>query len=67
MDSQLTLRSYKGPDELSYTTDTAWQTIYGQRAVEMTKAPGRGIPPPRQSNRIQSPASIQSVLTTTRT
>lgn len=25
------------PDHLSYTTETAWKTIYGLRAVEMEK------------------------------
>jgi len=28
-----------GPNELSYTADTAWKTIYGHRAVEMTRDP----------------------------
>ncbi|KAI7789082.1 benzoate 4-monooxygenase cytochrome P450 [Diaporthe eres] len=27
------------PDEVSYTSETAWRTIYGQRSVEMTKDP----------------------------
>ena len=27
------------PNELSFTTDTAWKTIYGQRSVEMGKDP----------------------------
>ncbi|KAL1959369.1 hypothetical protein VTO42DRAFT_2172 [Malbranchea cinnamomea] len=27
------------PNEISYTTDTAWKTIYGQRPVEMSKDP----------------------------
>ncbi|RMJ14371.1 hypothetical protein CDV36_005981 [Fusarium kuroshium] len=27
------------PDEISYTSDTAWKTIYGHRTVEMTKDP----------------------------
>ncbi|KAH8765545.1 putative benzoate 4-monooxygenase cytochrome P450, partial [Diaporthe sp. PMI_573] len=27
------------PDEVSYTSDTAWKTIYGQRSAEMAKDP----------------------------
>lgn len=27
------------PDEISYTSDTAWKSIYGQRVVEMAKDP----------------------------
>lgn len=27
------------PDELSYTTETAWKSIYGQRNIEMRKDP----------------------------
>lgn len=27
------------PDEVSYTSETAWRTIYGQRSVEMAKDP----------------------------
>lgn len=27
------------PNEVVYTTDTAWKTIYGQRSVEMGKDP----------------------------
>jgi hypothetical protein len=27
------------PSELSFTTETAWKTIYGQRSVEMGKDP----------------------------
>lgn len=27
------------PDEISYTSDTAWKSIYGQRGVEMAKDP----------------------------
>lgn len=27
------------PDELSYVTEGAWKTIYGQRSVEMAKDP----------------------------
>ena len=34
------------PDELSYTTSTAWKKIYGQRTPEFPKAlDGRGIAP----------------------
>lgn len=35
------------PDELSYTTSTAWKKIYGQRTPEFSKAlDGRGLAPP---------------------
>jgi hypothetical protein len=35
------------PDELSYTTDTAWKKIYGQKNPEFSKClDGRGIVPP---------------------
>ncbi|KUL82184.1 hypothetical protein ZTR_09567 [Talaromyces verruculosus] len=35
------------PDELSYTTETAWKKIYGQRTPEFSKClDGRGIVPP---------------------
>lgn len=27
------------PNEISYTSETAWKTIYGQRSVEMSKDP----------------------------
>ncbi|CAJ2511830.1 Uu.00g074550.m01.CDS01 [Anthostomella pinea] len=35
------------PDELDYTTSTAWKTILGKNSPEMSKAfDGRGAPPP---------------------
>lgn len=35
------------PDELDYTTSTAWKTIHGKNSPEMSKAlDGRGVPPP---------------------
>lgn len=38
------------PDELSYTTDTAWKKIYGQRNPEFSKClDGRGIVPPSRN------------------
>ncbi|GKT51125.1 averantin hydroxylase [Colletotrichum spaethianum] len=41
------------PDELSYTTSTAWKKIYGQRKPEFPKAlDGRGIAPPSIGGRL---------------
>lgn len=39
------------PNELSYTTDTAWKTIYGHRSVEMGKDP---------VFRLHTPSGVQS-------
>ncbi|PGH23595.1 hypothetical protein AJ80_02376 [Polytolypa hystricis UAMH7299] len=45
------------PDELSFTTATAWKTIYGQRAVEMSKDPVFSL---------HTPTGAQSLLTADR-
>ena len=46
-----------GPNELSYTTDTAWKTIYGHRQREMGKDPVFSL---------HTPTGVQNILTADR-
>ncbi|KAK3368610.1 putative benzoate 4-monooxygenase cytochrome P450 [Podospora didyma] len=45
------------PDEVSYTSPTAWKTIYGQRSVEMPKDPNFSL---------LTPSGVQNILTADR-
>ena len=46
-----------GPNELSYTTDSAWKTIYGHRQPEMGKDPVFSL---------HTPTGVQNILTADR-